>query len=210
MDEEILCFKKELLPGHLNESKVFYDESVWQEILNNLQSIPRSSAERDYNFKQLVVYAVVRSENLILSYRRTPKTNEERLRQKYSIGIGGHINIGDSSQLTLFDSTRREGFLQEALWREINEEIKIKSAILDEPQTICFINDDSDDVGKVHFGTVWVVSIEKPEVFLKKERGIGELEFVELQHLQSNKDRFEKWSQLLIDYFSTQDEIREE
>ena len=203
VEEEVICFRKELLSGNLNEQKVFHDEKLWHHILDNLQSIPRSVAEKDYNFKQVVVYAVIKSGDLFLTYRRTPKTNEERLRSKYSVGIGGHINIGDITQLSLFNSDHKEGFLLEALWREIREEIKIESKILAAPGLICFINDDSNDVGKVHFGTVWLVEIEKPEVSLRKERGIGKLEFYDLQQLQDRKEQFEKWSEFLIDHFSS-------
>ncbi len=204
VEEEVICFRKELLSGSLNKRKVFYDEKLWRHILDNLQSIPRSVAEKDYNFKQVVVYAVIKSGDLFLTYRRTSKTNEERLRSRYSVGIGGHINIADTTQLSLFNSDHKEGFLLEALWREIREEINIEAAILAEPRLICFINDDSNDVGKVHFGTVWLVKIERPEVSLRKERGIGKLEFYALQQLQNRKEQFETWSQLVIDRFSVE------
>lgn len=58
MDEQIICFKKELLSAYLNRSKVFYDESLWHYILDTLQSIPRSDAENDFQFKQLIVYTL--------------------------------------------------------------------------------------------------------------------------------------------------------
>lgn len=148
------------------------------------------------------MYALIRSRDLYLTYRRTEKTREERLRQEYSIGIGGHVNIVDSSQLTLFDYDCREGFLLQAVWREINEEIKIKSAVLSEPQLICFINDDSNDVGKVHFGTVWLLEISEPKVSVKGERGIGKIRFDDISHLQARKSHFETWSQLLIDFLA--------
>ena len=203
LEEQVICFKKEILSRHLNNAGVFYDEVLWHNILDNLQSIPRSVAENDYDFKQLVVYLVIRSDKLFLTYRRTSRTNEERLRNRYSLGIGGHINTSDSSQLPLFDSGIREGFVLQALWREIKEEISIKSKVVGEPQLLCFINDDSDDVSKVHFGTVWLVELEKPEVSLRREAGVGKLEFCSLEELQLRKEQFEKWSDLLIDYFSS-------
>ena len=201
MEEQVICFKKELLSGHLNKSEVFYDKSLWHNILDNLKNMPRSAGEKNYDFKQLVVYAVIKSGKLFLTYRRTSKTGEERLRNKYSVGIGGHVNTDDSSQLSLFDSHSSESFVLDALWREVREEINIKSRVVGEPQLVCFINDDSNDVGKVHFGTVWLIEIEKPEVSLRRERGIGKLEFYSLKQLQTRKQQFEKWSELLIDFF---------
>jgi predicted NUDIX family phosphoesterase len=201
--EEIVCFKKELLSENPDTQAIFYDEKLWGRILNNIQAVPRPDAEKDYSFKQLVVYAVIKSSGMFLTYRRTPKTGEERLRSKYSIGIGGHVNIGDTSQLTLFNSALGKGFLLQALWREIREEINIESGISEEPKLVCFINDNSNEVGKVHFGTVWTIEIEKPEVLLRKERGIGKLQFLNIQDLENRKQEFENWSRLLIDYFSS-------
>ena len=204
MEEDIICFSGKLFEGHTGCSGVFYDESLRHDILGSLQVIPRSLAEKDYSFKQLVVYAVIKSKGLFLTYRRTPKTREERLRRKYSIGIGGHINTGDTSQLTLF-SDNIEGFILEALWREVREEVKVESENISTPQLVCFINDDSTDVGRVHFGLVWLLEISEPEVSLRKERGIGELKFADMPYLRARKERFEKWSQLLIDYFSIEE-----
>ncbi len=202
MEEQVICFKKELLSEYLNQSKVFYDESLWHRVLDNLQGIPWSAAEKNYDFKQLVVYVLIRSGHLYLTYRRTSKTREERLRREYSIGLGGHVNTIDTNQLTLFGYDYKKGFLLQALWREINEEINIKSRILAKPRLICFINDDSNDVGKVHFGTVWLLEISEPKVSMKGERGIGKIKFNDITHLQAKKSCFEKWSQLLIDYLT--------
>jgi len=199
-EEQIMCFKKELLSEYSNQSKVFYEESLLNRVLGNLQSIPRSVAEKNYDFKQIVVYVVIKSKDSYLTYRRTSKTQEDRLHHKYSIGIGGHVNIIDNSQLTLFDYDRKKGVLLQAVWREVGEEINMESKILNQPQLICFINDDSNDVGKVHFGTVWLLEISEPKVSMKGERGIGKIRFEDISHLQAKKSYFEKWSQLLIDF----------
>ncbi|MCK4771756.1 MAG: hypothetical protein KAT18_02460 [Candidatus Latescibacteria bacterium] len=202
MDEQLLCFNRELLPEDLGVSSVFYDDSLWNRILDNLEIVPRSQAETDYTRKQLVAYILVRSGELILTYKRTPKTNEQRLRELYSIGIGGHVNVEDRSQFSLFgsDAGFNIEFIRDAAWREIDEEISIESKVVREPEIIGFINDDSNDVGRVHFGIVWLLEIEKPEVSAKGARGLGDLGFNTLPHLLDNKDQFESWSRLLIEY----------
>lgn len=202
MEEKIICIKKEIISGYLNQSKVFYDENLLNNILNNFQVISRSEAEKNYGCKQIIVYILIKSGDLYLTYRRTAKTNEQRLREKYSIGIGGHVNINDT--VTLFDYENKKELFLEAVWREIKEEINIKSKIIKEPGLICYINDDSVDVGKVHLGTVWLLEIEQPIVSIRGEKGIGKLKFEDLSNLQTNKKHFETWSQLLIDYFKTQ------
>ena len=207
MDEQLLCFNSKLLPEDLEVACVFNDDSLWDRILNNLEIVPRTQAETDYTRKQLVAYILVRSGELILTYRRTTKTNEQRLRELYSIGIGCHVNVEDRSQVSLFstDTEFNIEFIRDAAWREINEEISIGSRVVREPEIIGFINDDSNDVGRVHFGIVWQLDIEKAEVSAKGSRGLGELEFNPLPHLISNKDQFESWSRLLIEYLAAKD-----
>jgi predicted NUDIX family phosphoesterase len=209
VEEHILCFKREVLRAHPNPAKTFYDEGLWQDILAHLESRPRSAAEHDFNYKQLVVYVLINHAETFLSYQRTPKTEEARLKAKYSIGIGGHVNIQDASQLSLFGAAgeRWNDFLLEAVWREVNEEVQIQGTILRQPKLICFINDDSNDVGQVHFGVVWLVKIAEPNVTTRGERGIGKLSFRNLEELSSMSDGLESWSQLLVDYLVRESKV---
>jgi predicted NUDIX family phosphoesterase len=202
VEEHILCFKREILRAYPHLEKTFYDASLWHQILAHLESRPRSLTEHDYNYKQLVVYILLNHEVVFLSYQRTPKTDEARLKDRYSVGIGGHVNIQDTSQLSLFgaDDARWNDFLLEAVWREVNEEVQIRGTIVQAPKLICFINDDSNDVGQVHFGVVWLVKLAEPSVTTRGERGIGKLSFRDLTSLSSMRDRLESWSQLLVDY----------
>ena len=66
--------------------------------------VPRSRAEEDPTFKQIIPYAVFTSGEKILHYVRGAKSGEKRLVSKGSIGIGGHINDNDES-LFSFDRT---------------------------------------------------------------------------------------------------------
>jgi len=200
MTEKVICFRKSLLEGCALPGPVFYSSGLWNVILSNLEPLPREDAEQNYSYKQVVVYAVIKSKDKYLSYRRTVMTTEKRLRSKHSIGIGGHVNTGDERQLTLFGSKPWETFLAEALWREVNEEVRIDSSVLSEPQMLCFINDDSTDVGRVHFGIVWLIEADEPRVSSRKEKGVGKLEFAGLDELAGRKESMENWSRFLVEY----------
>lgn len=206
MDEQLLCFSRDLLPDDLGEAAVFTDDTLWQHILDSIEIVPRSEAETDFTRKQLVVYVVVRSGDLILRYRRTSKTDEQRLKELGSIGIGGHVNTGDRDQFSLFETDPGFNFefIRDAAWREIDEEISVDAKIFREPELTCFINDDTNDVGKVHFGIVWRLDLAEPAVSVKGTKGIGELEFVTIDRLREDRDRFETWSQLLIDWLAAE------
>ena len=59
--------------------------------------LPRSRAEQDPAFKQIIPYVIFTFEGTILRYVRGAKSGEKRLVDKASIGIGGHINDSDES-----------------------------------------------------------------------------------------------------------------
>lgn len=210
MEEQILCFKSEILRAY--PAKTFYDESLWNQILAHLEPKARSVAEHDYNTKQLVVYVVINYRETFLSYQRTPKTTETRLKALHSIGIGGHVNVDDQIQPTLFGTQEAawKDFVLKAVRREVSEEIQIEEAIAQEPRLICFVNDDSNDVGKVHFGVVFVMKLGKPSVAIRGERGIGKLNFRTLPELISNRDTLETWSQLLVDFLARDSSVWQE
>jgi predicted NUDIX family phosphoesterase len=210
VEEQILCFKREILRAY--HAKTFYDESLWQQILAHLEPKLRSVAEHDYDTKQLVVYVLINHGETFLSYQRTPKTTETRLKALYSIGIGGHVNVDDQIQPTLFGVKEAawKDFVLKAVRREISEEVQIEGANAQEPRLICFVNDDSNDVGKVHFGVVFVVKLAKPSVAIRGERGIGKLSFRTLPELISMRDSMETWSQLLVDFLSHESSLWQE
>jgi predicted NUDIX family phosphoesterase len=206
-EEYVLCFESKLLSQYSGQ-KVFYTPFLWDRIQKSLVPLPRSKVEQDKRYKQLVAYDVIKSGNSYLTYKRTEKGEESRLWKKYSLGVGGHINYDDKKQSTLFDS----GFFVQAVQREIEEEIVIDPPyVLGKPSLKCFINDDSDDVGRVHFGLVWLSEIKYPKGvrspskakgIVRGKKGLAELKFCDIDALKASKSDFETWSQLIIDYLS--------
>src|SRR5437588_11093821 len=56
--------------------------------------IPRSQAESDPAFKQIIPYALIVFQNSVLHYVRGKKAGEQRLVAKGSLGIGGRMAGG--------------------------------------------------------------------------------------------------------------------
>src|SRR5438067_8883194 len=86
--------------------------------------MPRSRAENDPAFKQIIPYALLVHDGRVLHYVRGKKSGEQRLVAKGSIGIGGHMNQDDES---LFVHSLDRGAYLEAVRREISEEVRIRS-----------------------------------------------------------------------------------
>ena len=69
--------------------------------------MPRSLAEKDPSFKQLIPYVIMACDGKYLTYVRGKRAGETRLVGNRSIGIGGHINPVDN-EVPLFDTDYRE------------------------------------------------------------------------------------------------------
>ena len=57
---------------------------------------PRAEAEADPSWKQIIPYLLLRDGERIFLMRRTRAGGDERLHDRYTIGIGGHVNPEDA------------------------------------------------------------------------------------------------------------------
>ena len=157
--------------------------------------LPRSRAEQDATFKQIIPYVIFTFEGAILRYVRGAKSGEKRLVAKASIGIGGHINESDES-LFSFDKDAYRA----AVHREVAEELKFEGRW--EDRVAALINDDSSEVGQVHLGIVHVVGLPNAAV-RPGEKAIRDLRFLAPQELRQQRDKLETWSQIVLDAWET-------
>jgi predicted NUDIX family phosphoesterase len=157
--------------------------------------LPRSKAETDPNFKQIIPYVIITDGKSILHYVRGKKAGEQRLVAKGSIGIGGHINDEDHS---LFADGLQA--FQDAVEREVCEELAVQGTFDAKP--VGLINDDSTEVGRVHFGIVHVL-FRTPEKVKKNEQVITQVEFIPIEELKTRREQMESWSQLCLDNIDT-------
>lgn len=189
-DEHVLVFPA----GLMNEIGYFsgFSREIEPYLAKIIRSdrcffIARKSAEQNPAYKQIIPYVLLRHEDRFFSYRRGKLLSEKRLHGNCSIGIGGHISTQDENLFTCA--------YEEALYREVNEEIRIDSGY---SQRIAgLINDDSNDVGTVHFGVVHIFDLEKPQVSAR-EKSINEAQFVRIDDLVANINDYENWSKICI------------
>ena len=156
---------------------------------NNL-FLPRTQAEQDTRYKQLIPYVVLRYRDSVFSYVRGKKSSESRLVAMRSIGVGGHIEPVDQS---LFSSDR-DMYLETAR-REVSEEVRLDSPYLE--SIAALINDDSTDVGKVHLGIMHIWDLAEPKV-TKREGLITQAGFVPFESLRANLEELETWSRIAL------------
>ena len=191
-EERVLCFPRQLL----EEIGVFQGLSMevdkYLPVVTSskqLVYINRSAAEMDTRYKQLIPYVLVICNGKILRYRRGKGGGETRLHGLYSVGIGGHISDEDSS---LFSNV---GY-SDGMRREIMEEVAVEEV---NESTVAVINDDSTEVGQVHFGVVHVMHVAKEDV-VGHRSGIVAPEFVPIADAVKNLSGYETWSRLCLEH----------
>jgi predicted NUDIX family phosphoesterase len=192
-EERVLCFERKLL----EELGVFQGLSLEVEkylpILSSashLVYLNRSEAEQDKRFKQLIPYVLLICRDKILRYRRGKGGQETRLHGLYSVGIGGHISEEDHG---LFSHDR--GY-QEGMRRELMEEVAVDAG--NQP-AIAAINDDSTEVGQVHFGVVHIVRVSEEGV-AGGRIGIVGPEFIPMAAAIKDPAGYESWSRFCLQH----------
>src|SRR5437879_10105933 len=103
----------------------------------------RSDVEDDPSYQQVIPYVVFRHRDRYLLTRRLRASSERRLRQQYSLGIGGHINPGD---LDGGDP------IADGLKREWEEEVRYEGRF--ESRLLGLLNAESPRVSKVPLAVV--------------------------------------------------------
>ena len=145
---------------------------------------PRSEAEKDSSWKQLIPYLLLRDGERIFLMRRTKAGGDERLHDRYSIGVGGHINPEDGDVL---GGLRRE-------WAE-----EIEADFEPEFVPIGLLNDDENEVGAVHLGLVYGADAAGRPVEIREKHKL-EGAFASTDDVANVVDKLETWSALLFDF----------
>jgi predicted NUDIX family phosphoesterase len=155
--------------------------------------LPRSKAESDPAYKQIIPYVIMACNGRYLSYIRGKRAGENRLVGLRSIGIGGHINPRDD--MPLFNDNFYEAYLT-AVEREVTEEVSVETRHTD--HVVALLNDESNEVGCVHLGIVHYWLLDAPKV-AKREQMITQMAFMTPAELQQVRDTMETWSQLCLE-----------
>jgi len=191
-EERVLCFERKLLEDLGVFQGLSLDVEKYLPIVTASKNITyrnRSEAELDRNYKQLIPYVLVICNGKILRYRRGKGGGEKRLHGLYSVGVGGHISEEDNG---LF--AEAVGY-HDSMRRELMEEVAIEGA---KDVAVALINDDSTDVGYVHFGVVHVLDVSSEDVAGNRS-GILAPEFVPIADATKDLSEYESWSRFCLE-----------
>ncbi|MEO7118199.1 MAG: NUDIX hydrolase [Candidatus Limnocylindrales bacterium] len=186
-DELVLCIPRVRIPGGTGWRGV--REAGLGGVLKVIDAEgtyrPRSEVERDPTWTQIIPYVVVRAGGSLFLMQRTRMGSDARLHDRYSIGVGGHVNPED-------------GGLAGGLQREWAEELV--ADWLPEFDLVGLLNDDTDPVGAVHLGIVYVV--EAAGLVGVRETDKLQGAFATQLEVDAVRERLETWSELVFDHLT--------
>src|SRR5258708_10754623 len=191
-EERVLCFERKLLEELGVFQGISLDVDKYLPVLTSASHLVyrnRSEAEQDKRYKQLIPYVLILCAGKILRYRRGRGGQETRLRGLYSVGIGGHISEEDHG---LFSCGI--GY-QDGMRRELMEEVAIAE---EKDADVAVINDDSTEVGYVHFGIVHIIYVSNESVAGRRS-GIVSPEFMPIPDAVSDLSGYESWSRFCLE-----------
>ena len=180
--------------------EVNFDE--YMHIINNKKEfLPRSIMETDPTYKQIIPYLVFSHANNYFLMQRKSDASEARLRNKLTLGIGGHVRQEDMDS---YFAEASKDFLPMAennslfAWalREFHEEVDYAGNVTVKPLGI--LNDDSNEVGQVHIGFVLLLQGDSADISVKSELKSGSL--ISLSECIAQRECMESWSQFVVDF----------
>ncbi len=155
----ILFSNNDLFTGYRSRNDVPDFESI---ISKNYDFAMRyANAENNESLLQPICYVALinRETKKVFLYKRSKKDKdygETRLKGRYSIGLGGHVERQD---------TNSSNPLRESLEREVfREEVEILGTC-NKPKLLGYIYDDSESVGRVHFGLLCYAETDALKIF---------------------------------------------
>lgn len=163
-------------------------------ISNKHDFLPRGKVEEDAHWQQIIPYLIFEYQGKIFLMRRKSNHTDKRLADKYSIGIGGHINKRDIRDIKVDKGTAIMEWAQREFEEEINYDGKYRAEFLG------LINDDSNDVGLVHLGLVIKLTGDSGKISVRDEHKSGKL--VGVREASKYYKHMETWSRIVYDFLS--------
>lgn len=155
-------------------------------ITNNQEFMPRSLMEQDPTYKQIIPYVIFKFEDRYFVMQRRATASEQRLKNKFSLGIGGHVRQEDVTDKPILEWAERE----------FHEEISYSGSL--QLQPLGFLNDDTNPVGQVHLGFVILAVGDTDKISIKSELKSGYL--LRKDEIKQAYPQLETWSQIIFDY----------
>lgn len=186
-DELILVVKREDIFTTTHAAWYGMQQEPLDDILHAIKTkrsfLPRSVMELDPTYKQIIPYLIFKHQDRYFLMQRQAKASEQRLQNKYTLGIGGHIRQEDLTHDSIFAWAQRE----------FHEEVNYQGSF--DITMLGVLNDDTNAVGQVHLGLVLLLTGDSADISVKSELKSGTM--VSKDELACYYEHMETWSQIV-------------
>ena len=198
-NEQILVVAREILKINWQGLKTSNLENYLEIIKTQPQFKARGLMEQDETYKQIIPYMIFKFEDQLFLMQRAMQASEERLKHKFTLGIGGHVRELDLNNLSSDNLNNYSNNITGEIFawaeREFHEEIEYHGNL--KITTLGLLNDDSNSVGRVHLGLVLLLQGDSPEIKIKSELQSGFL--CQITACSEFLERMESWSQIVFE-----------
>ena len=183
---KLLTYKEQgLIHGNSAALKILVQKGLFRK---------RKEVEEDLQFKQLIPYGVISSNHSFYLFKRSSGQTEKRLQNLFSLGVGGHMNPGNSTE-------PEEHYFIDELKRELFEELRLlNDCRIEDIEFIGFINDDTIPVGRFHIGLLYNIRVSNKEVFVNETDKMT-AEWIGKPNLADFYEGMETWSKIVVDFY---------
>jgi predicted NUDIX family phosphoesterase len=188
-DQRILVVPRDVVPDRASWYGLRTDgiDGFLDAVVQHGRYEPRPAMEVDPSFKQIIPYLVLRDGECYFLMRRTKAGGDARLHDRWSIGVGGHVDEGDED-------------LAGGLRREWHEELVADFEPTFTPYAL--LNDDTTEVGAVHLGVVILAEAEGRPVSVRETDKLSGT-FATPAEVAAGAEHLETWSRIVFDALET-------
>jgi predicted NUDIX family phosphoesterase len=187
---DTLC---ELIP-YKEKGLIRGNSEVLKKIIQDGLFHKRDDLEENPSFKQLIPYAILSNDDSYYLFKRTSGQTEKRLHNKFTLGVGGHMNPGNSGETGI-------QYLLSELKRELFEEVKLlNGCTIEHIEFIGFINDDTIAVGRVHIGLLYIIQLSNKDIMVNEPDKMM-AEWASRHELANYTGKMETWSRIALDFY---------
>lgn len=191
MDGEVLAVRRGELFGRGGYFEGYIELARASGLERNIEAnglyLDRELLETNLVFKQIVTYCMLLSDaGTVFSYRRGG--GEPRLKDKWSLGIGGHVHQLD---------TKPENLIKVNVMKNVEREVGVGTRIMG-LRHLGYINCEDSPVNRDHLGLLFLKEVYDEHEIKANSPDILEGEFrsqAEIEKLMK-KHEFEEWSEI--------------
>jgi predicted NUDIX family phosphoesterase len=192
LEQKILCIKSDILfeKGKWNGLKTDDLDYYYNLLLEKSEFQIRGPLETDLSYKQIIPQVIIRFQDKYFLHKQV-KGTEARLQEMFPLPLGGHVEEFDLE-------TKENDLIQDALEREVNEEVEINANITKKEFLGLVYLEDENPVNHVHIGIFYIFDVDSDNVHIK-ESELENVGFVSKAFLEENIDKLTYWSRIILE-----------